>query len=58
MTEYCKDYNKRPEIKEKKSEYYKQKVPCDCGMLISKGGMHIHKKTKKHLDFLENSKTN
>ena len=29
ITEYCKDYNKRPEIKEKKSKYYKQKVPCE-----------------------------
>jgi hypothetical protein len=57
MTEYRKEYNKRPEIKERKSEYYKQKLPCDCGMLISKGWMHKHIQSKKHLDFLENNKS-
>ena len=55
MAEYRKDYNNRPEIKEKKSEYYKQKVPCNCGLLISKGWMHKHIQSKKHLDFLENN---
>ncbi len=55
MTEYRKDYNNRPEIKEKKSEYYKQKLPCACGKLISKGWMHKHIHSKKHLEFLENN---
>ncbi len=57
MTEYCKEYNKKPEIKEKKREYYQQKIKCDCEQLVRRDGLSAHRKTKKHLDFLENNKS-
>ena len=43
-------------IKEKKKLYYDEKVLCDCGILICRGNLTKHKKSKKHLEFLENSK--
>ena len=51
MTEYRKEYNKRPEIQERKCEYCKQKLPCDCGMLISKGWMQKYMQSKKTFRF-------
>ena len=44
---------------EKKSDYMKhymktwnkQKIECECGTLLSKGNLLIHKKSKFHIDF-------
>ena len=58
MTEYSKEYNKKPEIIEKKKEYYKQKNNCEYGSICRRDAIALHRKTKKHLDFLENNKPN
>jgi hypothetical protein len=43
-----------------KSKYYQnnkarltEKVKCDCGSVISRNGISDHKKTKKHMKYLE-----
>ena len=38
--------------------YRREKILCECGFLSCRGSLTKHKKTKKHLDFLENNKTN
>ena len=44
------------ENKEKINAYRSEKILCECGLTISRGSLTRHKETKKHLDFLENSK--
>jgi hypothetical protein len=47
-----KEYNKvyYQQNKDKHLEYISEKVECNiCNVSISRGNMHIHKKTKKHL---------
>ena len=46
--------NHTEEIKEYKST----PVTCICGVCVKKGNLWEHKKSKKHLAFLENNKTN
>lgn len=44
-------------IREKSKQHYqkaKQKIVCECGCEVSKKTLTRHKKTKKHLDYLEN----
>ena len=43
----------REQNKEKISEKYKQKVVCDCGSEVAIGYLCKHKKTKKHLAWVE-----
>lgn len=47
---------------EKQREYYKnnkekitEKITCDCGVVFNKYYKNTHQKTKKHLNFIENS---
>ena len=66
-------YNDNKEIiNEKKKEYYnnnkdiineklKQKITCDCGSVVRKDVIHRHKKSKKHIEYLNikhNEETN
>ena len=55
--EYKKDNAEK--IKEKGKEYYKdnaeklkKKITCDCGCILARYHLTRHKKTKKHLDFI------
>jgi len=52
MKEYRKENKNR--INETKREYNKKKIICECGSIISRGGKTNHKKTKKHLDYIDN----
>jgi len=63
IKEYKKEYqlNNKDKIKEYQKERYiknekmiKQKVTCECGCLIRKGNILQHKKTKKHIDNINN----
>ena len=58
-----KKYRERPEIKERIKEYYesnknkiklyqKEKIKCECGLIISRGYKSQHIKKKKHLQLL------
>ena len=35
----------------------KKKINCDCGSIISPASIFGHKKSKRHLNFIENGKT-
>jgi len=39
----------KEEIREKK----KEKIMCECGLIVNKQGLYIHLKTKKHKEHLE-----
>jgi hypothetical protein len=61
--EYNKKYYK--ENKEKSKKYYennkeklKEKITCECGSIISRENIAHHRKTKKHISFLDNMKRN
>ncbi len=43
-------------IKNKVCESRKEKITCDCGITITKGGHLKHKKSKKHLDLISGGK--
>lgn len=56
--EYDKIYREdnKNKIKEYNKKYYKekmsQKVKCDCGILISRHSLYLHKKSQKHINNL------
>ena len=54
ISEYMKQYqqNNREEL----SEYYKQKMTCVCGSTVSKRNLSTHKKSKKHIDYMNSQK--
>jgi len=51
IAKYTKKHytNNKDKIRENKTK----KVTCECGCIVSKGNLSIHKKTKKHLDCME-----
>ena len=67
LKEYCKEnklrisnYHKEYQIKnrEKIEEKRKVKVTCECGSICRKDGFSDHKKTKKHIDLINNQNSN
>ena len=56
--EYLKDYNK--EYREVNKEHIKvhnsEKITCQCGCEITRNVLSRHKKSKKHLDLVQNLK--
>jgi hypothetical protein len=64
--EYDKQYHKehKDELNKKHKQYHKehkdelnkkkkQKVTCECGCIVAKGYLSQHRKTKKHINFME-----
>tara|TARA_R110000782_G_scaffold104697_1_gene192474 strand:- start:472 stop:1020 length:549 start_codon:yes stop_codon:yes gene_type:complete len=47
-------YNAKGKNVEKRKEWQKEKIVCDCGSIGSQQGIARHKKSKKHLEHLEN----
>ena len=43
-------------IKNKVSESRKEKITCECGTIINKGGLLQHTKSKKHLNLISSGK--
>jgi hypothetical protein len=41
------------ENKERVDKYKKEKIECDCGSIVSRTNLTRHKKSKKHLKFLQ-----
>ena len=41
------------EYYQKNKEVIKEKVVCECGSVISNSSMYVHKKSKKHINFLK-----
>jgi hypothetical protein len=54
LTAYQKDYYDK--IKDKYNESRREKVVCECGCEVSKGGLLTHRKSKKHQEFLNSIK--
>jgi len=56
VNEFMHEYNMKN--KEKIEEKRKVKVTCECGSICRKDGLREHKKTKKHIDFINNQNLN
>jgi len=41
------------QIKERNREYYSEKITCECGVKTRKDNISKHRKTKRHLKFVE-----
>lgn len=48
--EYWNEYNR--EHYQKNKEYLFEKIPCECGSVITRTNMTRHKKTQKHKDYM------
>jgi len=48
-----KQYYEDPEFKKRHREKAAEKIPCECGILVSRCNMCKHIKTKKHFYELE-----
>lgn len=53
--DYSKEYMKqyREEHKDELNEQARQKVTCECGCVVAKGGIARHHKSKKHINLME-----
>jgi hypothetical protein len=53
---YQKLYNEtnKEERKAYMSEYHKQKYTCECGSIFRHDSLYIHRKGKKHNEYLQN----
>jgi hypothetical protein len=51
LRQKSKDF--RDANKDKIKEYQLEKITCECGSTLSRGNMPQHRKSKKHLKFLE-----
>ena len=47
---------KRTEYKKKNDKEHQVKITCECGCIVSKRHISEHKKTQKHLNFVNQSK--
>ena len=47
--------NKKEELKQKAREYSKQRITCECGMEVCRGGLKKHLQRKYHLKNLNNN---
>jgi len=48
-----REYNSRPEVKEKRKEKRKEKITCSCGSEIVKCTKSRHERSKKHKKYIE-----
>jgi hypothetical protein len=50
--EWLKKYRQTNKYKEYNKIYHRQKITCECGLIISRGSTLFHKKSKKHIDLM------
>jgi len=64
---YKKQYDQQPKVKQyhqkyqqtpERKEYRGEKIVCECGCSIRRSDISTHKKTKKHLDLMEQLNNN
>ena len=57
---YQKEYRSKDETKQYFKHYQKTKgrikVKCECGIIVCKYSLPVHKKTKKHIDYMNSQK--
>lgn len=60
ISQRTKEYRiiNKDKIKEYKTEYYKNKLNCECGSNIRKDSLNKHLKTKIHINFITNLNEN
>ena len=53
--DYINKYNKqwRTNNDEYNKEYKKEKIACDCGCIVARSDLAKHKRTQKHIEFIE-----
>ena len=53
-----KNYYDDPEFKKRHKEYMKEKIKCPdgCGSVTARYNMHHHRKSEKHIKFMEKRK--
>ena len=56
ISEYNKTYIQKPEVKERKKERSSEKIICECGCSIARYLLPKHRKTKIHLNLIEQQK--
>lgn len=49
-------YYANPEYRNKHNKYCSEKIKCECGTITAQSNLGHHRKTKKHLKWLENNK--
>lgn len=54
--EYLREWYKNN--KDKHLEYCREKIACECGKSIARNSMSNHRKSKKHMKFVEDQKAN
>jgi group I intron endonuclease len=50
-----KDAKYRENNRDKINEKAREKIECECGVIVTKGGLSSHRKSKKHFKLLNNS---
>lgn len=48
---YYKDWYEKN--KDKHLEYCREKIKCDCGLMVRRSNMTSHKKTQKHIEYIK-----
>lgn len=55
--QYLKIYRAKPENKQKEKEHSYEVIECPCGSSVTRGALFNHKKTQKHISFIQNLST-
>jgi hypothetical protein len=50
--------NNKEKVREYTKKWNKQKIQCDCGIIITQSAMHYHKKSKRHQKMIDNKNQN
>ena len=58
MSKTFKEYYADPEFREKHLKYITEKLPCECGCMVSRVNWLRHAKTNKHKKLMESKKVN
>ena len=51
ITEYCQRYYAAN--KQKRHDYCTEKVTCECGTIVSRVNLRVHRKSKQHIRWAE-----
>ena len=50
--------NNKEKVREYTKKWNKQKIQCECGIIITQSSMHYHKKSKRHQKMIDNKNQN
>ena len=54
LSRYLQEYwqKHKEELKQSRQDYRKLKITCECGCVIARGDISTHRKTKKHIELM------